>query len=91
MLTENKNIRVRKDTLEKLEAIANRIDESSSLVARFALYEFLNKYEKDSAYRQYTKKHASGITKNFDTLYVFEDETPEEKVKITEELYSSFE
>ena len=68
-LTKRSNILFRTDTWEKIEEIAKSGNGTPSTLVRFALYEFLKKYDMDDEYKQHVDKHSPGITRSIDALY----------------------
>jgi hypothetical protein len=89
-LNKRANILMRSDTWEKIEDIAKRGNGTPSALVRFAVYEFLEKYYSDVEYRQYTKKHYSGLTRSRDTLYISENERQEERIQGVLKLEEAF-
>ena len=60
---------LRPDTWQKIEEIAKSGNGNSSELIRFAIYNFLKKYDMDDEYKQHVDKHSAGITRSIDSLY----------------------
>lgn len=76
MLTQNLNLRLRKDTVDKLSKIAKSSSTltdssvSTSVIIRRAIYDLLLKFQSDPDYRTDVLKNSKEWVKSLDTLVV---------------------